>query len=83
VLTDLASRSLRVTNQLTWRNVVACPCQSSTTRQGRLFIEALGAERLADEAALPGYSPKFVDRLADLKKNDHCIAADKRDEGVL
>jgi 3-carboxy-cis,cis-muconate cycloisomerase len=36
-----------------------------------VFIEALGQfeKELADEAALLGYSPKFVDRLlADLKR---------------
>jgi 3-carboxy-cis,cis-muconate cycloisomerase len=39
--------------------------------KGGSFIEALGQleRELADEAALPGYSPKFVDRLlGDLKR---------------
>ena len=39
--------------------------------QGGSFVEALGQfdKELADEAALLGYSPKFVDRLlADLKR---------------
>jgi 3-carboxy-cis,cis-muconate cycloisomerase len=39
--------------------------------KGGSFIEALGRleTELADEAALLGYSPKFVDRLlADLKR---------------
>lgn len=39
--------------------------------EGSSFIEVLGQleKELADEAALLGYSPKFVDRLlADLKR---------------
>jgi 3-carboxy-cis,cis-muconate cycloisomerase len=39
--------------------------------QGGSFVDALGKlkDELADEAAMLGYSPKFVDRLlADLKR---------------